>query len=124
MIPDLASVMRKRYRMERNLRLVAALLLIASSLLLVRSVTLTFTAMRHGGWWLDVLIGELLSLLPFLVCGMSLAFGARLITRWILPIPRAGCPRCGYRLVALVEPRCPECGLGLPRELMHGTDPD
>lgn len=121
MIPDLASVMRKRYRMQRNIRFIALILLIIgvvySGFGVVGAVG-RFTS----GWGALSAIESLFWSAPFLATGALLGGLSSRITRWVLPLPKAGCPRCGYRLVALVEPRCPECGLGLPRELMHDSD--
>ncbi len=38
------------------------------------------------------------------------------IARWLVPVPRPECPRCGYGIEQLSTPRCPECGLPLRGE--------
>lgn len=123
MIPDLASVMRKRYRMERTIRFSALVLLV---IWFVASLIEVFDAIAgvFGGEVniLGRLLRDLLLEAPFFVAGALLAGMSGTLARWVLPIPRTGCPRCGYRIVALTEPRCPECGLSLPRELTK--DPD
>jgi hypothetical protein len=117
MIPDLASVMRKRYRMERNLRLGAVVLFVVWMMYVVFGVVSLIVELR-GGYLGKRSFGVALESAPFLFGAVLLGVLSGRIARWILPIPKSGCPRCGYRLVALAEPRCPECGLELPRELM------
>ena len=124
MIPDLASVMRKRYRMERTIRFSALVLLV---IWFVSALIEVFDAIAGvlGGEVNIVarLLRDLLMAAPFLVAGALLGGMSVRLARWILPIPRGGCPRCGYRIVALTEPRCPECGLPIPPELMADPDP-
>jgi hypothetical protein len=117
MIPDLASVMRKRYRMERNLRFAAVVLFVVWMMYFVFGVV-SWIMESLGGYRGARLFGVALGSTPFLIGAGFLGVLSGRIARWILPIPKMGCPRCGYRLVALNEPRCPECGLDLPRELM------
>lgn len=123
MIPDLASVMRKRYRMEKNLRFAAAALFVVWIIYLgfgvVQAIGSLLGAFGRTGLGMFM---ALVASVPYLFGAVFLGVCSRRISNWILPIPKTGCPRCGYRLVALLEPRCPECGLSLPRELMH--DPD
>jgi hypothetical protein len=47
--------------------------------------------------------------LAMIAVGAALAFGARRIARWVVCVPEAGCPRCGYS--GTVTDTCPECGL-------------
>jgi hypothetical protein len=34
----------------------------------------------------------------------------RQVLRWLVPLPRAECPQCGYAIKQLTTKRCPECG--------------
>jgi hypothetical protein len=45
-----------------------------------------------------------------LITGLALAIASDRLARWATPVPRAGCPRCGYEKIE--QDRCPECGLG------------
>jgi hypothetical protein len=104
--------------MERNLRFLAVLVFVVWVVYAANGLVEVLAALARG---FDVLSG-LLSLvrgLPLLIAALALGASARRVTRWILPIPKSGCPRCGYRLIALAEPRCPECGLDLPREMVE-----
>ena len=49
-------------------------------------------------------------------------FGRRVPASWVEIIgPTLSCVRCGYSLVGLQEPRCPECGLEFPTSWLAGT---
>lgn len=117
MIPDLASVMRKRYRMERNIRFMGLVLFVLWIVYCGHGIIQGISELL-AGWGLVTILEGMIASLPLLLGALFLGILSGRIARWILPIPKTGCPRCGYRLVALVEPRCPECGLDLPRELM------
>lgn len=118
MIPDLASVMRKRYRMERTLKFIAVLLVVVWMIFfafnVVEIIRLALTGFGRAYFAVGILGST-----PMLIGAVFLGLLYRRLTNWILPIPRSGCPRCGYRLIALTEPRCPECGLTLPREMIE-----
>lgn len=118
MIPDLASIMRKRYRMQRNLRFFAVLLFALSVIFAgFGAIELVGSLLSNGMPGFSV--WYLCNAVPFLAGGLFLGMGSPRLVRWMLPLPKSGCPRCGYRLIALVEPRCPECGLDLPREFIE-----
>jgi hypothetical protein len=135
MIPDLASVMRKRYWIEAMIR-VAALLGFVIWLLILFSSALDSiriigrpTRVPSGGlpppaasFDILTLIRALLTSTPFLITAALLAVFSRRLALWIAPTPLNICPRCGYRLIALREARCPECGTALPLELLGGSD--
>jgi hypothetical protein len=124
MIPDLASVMRKRYRMERTIRFSSLVLLVIWFVWILAEVFDGLAGVIGGEVnILSRMIRDLLLSAPYLIAAAVLAGMSGRLARWILPIPRTGCPRCGHRIVALTEPRCPECGLSIPRELMADPDP-
>ncbi|GJM18936.1 MAG: hypothetical protein DHS20C14_11490 [Phycisphaeraceae bacterium] len=68
--------------------------------------------------------GEVIAVIALLsggaaVVGVIIWFLASPLSRWMLPRPEAhACPRCGYDLRSIVEPRCPECGTVLTQEFM------
>lgn len=126
MIPDLASIMRKRYWIETAIRLAALILFVLwfvrINLLSYLIDLLTAVGSAATSFRISHLMGYMLQGSGYLVAGVLLAVFSRRLARWIAPLPHAGCPRCGYRLIALREPRCPECGTVLPREFLGGSD--
>ncbi|MEE9128959.1 MAG: hypothetical protein V3T84_03005 [Phycisphaerales bacterium] len=48
---------------------------------------------------------------------------ARPLSKWIVPIAEPRCPRCDHMLRHLATPRCSECGLRLPDELVQDEPP-
>jgi hypothetical protein len=48
---------------------------------------------------------------------VGLLLTQRYALRWLVPMPPAWCPRCGYDTSGSPDSPCPECGLGLEREL-------
>jgi hypothetical protein len=52
------------------------------------------------------------------VIGITIALTNKRLASWLVPMPRKVCPKCGYRLIRLRQPRCPECGLDLPHEFV------
>ncbi|MCH8315251.1 MAG: hypothetical protein IIA64_04695 [Planctomycetes bacterium] len=57
-----------------------------------------------------------------LISGACVLF-ARPLSKWIVPIAEPRCPRCDHTLRHLVSPRCSECGLKLPDELVQDEPP-
>ncbi len=57
-----------------------------------------------------------------LMSGACVLF-ARPLSKWIVPIAEPRCPRCDHTLRHLVSPRCSECGLRLPDELVQDEPP-
>jgi hypothetical protein len=125
MIPDLASVMRRRYWLESVIRLAAAALFAIWLSLFVGQIVAVASGngppRMSTGQFLNVayLLGSLARTTPLLIGALFLAALNQRLARWIVPFPKSGCPRCGYRLIALREPRCPECGMPIPRELLE-----
>lgn len=75
--------------------------------------------MRYGMWWASV--GEswagILGIFIAFVGIIFLNIFSVAIRRWYWPIVvDYRCVRCGYLLVGLPEPRCPECGTPFQRE--------
>jgi len=46
------------------------------------------------------------------------------ILRWLVPLRGAACPSCDHSLTGLTSPRCPECGVELPREWFAEDEPN
>jgi hypothetical protein len=62
---------------------------------------------------------------PFwLFVGSGLSFVLGIIINWLIlwllrPKDKLRCPKCGYLLFGLVEPRCPECATEFDPALLH-----
>jgi hypothetical protein len=116
MIPDAASIARKRYRMPRTLGFSALVLFM---IFLVGTVCSVAVAAYEGLFWagqlfsLSALLRPVVYLSGFLAGAGFLAGYRRRLVVWLLPFPEGGCPRCAYRLEASPGPGCPECGLPL-----------
>ncbi len=56
--------------------------------------------------------------------GLVLLVFNRWLVLWMIPLPRSGeCPACGFPARGLSKPRCPECGLDLPADLVSPASP-
>ena len=116
MVPDSASIARKRYRMRRTLRMAALVLFVV---FLVGSATAFVSTVANLLFWpgRSVSFGDMLRPMSyfsgFLVGTAFLLVAEKRLIAWLLPFPDTGCPRCAYRLDASPGPRCPECGLPL-----------
>lgn len=104
-----------------TIRLVAALLIGAGLYLVVNRL---FFGLLIGnlriGWTHYQGVGEghfFAHGLAMLAIGIPLAILSRRAARWIVAMPDAGCPACGYTGERDAAGRCPECGasLGQPR---------
>jgi hypothetical protein len=111
--PTLTDVNAWRAASVWVLRSVSVVLLAAGAYLALKKVLFGIGTgqldMIYGVW---EGIGEGQSFyrgLALLAVGAGLGAGAHPIARWAFPVPRGGCPRCGY---ASGRPTCPECGLG------------
>jgi hypothetical protein len=119
MNPSPASIARVRYWIVVGLRLAAAALVATAAVLgwsiLQTCVRYELVERGVGGDHvpvLDVLL-ELVRGPVALLAGAWIAvrFGPA-AARWAVPMPRTGCPECGYAATPGLE-RCPECGLAL-----------
>lgn len=68
--------------------------------------------------------GRIASILVLLVLTTICVLFARPLSKWIVPILEPRCPRCDHLLKHLVTPRCSECGLKLPDELVQDDTTD
>lgn len=106
-----AQYLRRREWVRTIIRLLS---LIIAVLGLTGSSRLTagLIAIPLGGGWADLLVGAA-SPFTYLSVAAALAWFSTRLSRWIVPLPEPGCPRCGYSLSNLRSPICPECGLDL-----------
>ncbi|MBX3358565.1 MAG: hypothetical protein KF745_09055 [Phycisphaeraceae bacterium] len=124
MILDTGSIVRKRYRMRRNIRFAALALfmvfLIGTSAPLM---DLLITGRVFDGMRLLEILRQVASVPGnFLVGAAFLCVMQRRLVVWLLPLPENLCPQCGYHLRELTTTRCPECGLELAAELLGGPE--
>jgi hypothetical protein len=70
-------------------------------------------ALTHG--WLPKMFEAAAMLLFFVIVGVLYAFLHLAGTGMRAYVPPWNCKACGYKLIGLVEPRCPECGLAYDR---------
>ena len=112
MIPSADRVMTRRHTIVIVLRLACGGLFLAGAMplvyVLVKAVLWSgFGYIRHDPEGIGRIAFSAACLLPAIVV---LVFQDRL-TRWLVPLPRAECPKCGYSMTQAHEGRCPECGL-------------
>lgn len=109
MIPSIEHVMKKRHHNRRRLRFLSLSLVIVGSVFTGWGV---FTAVLTDEWdsW-QGFAGFGFAFWPPAVAIWALD---RLLARILVPLPEGRCPRCGYELIALERPICPECGLPVP----------
>jgi hypothetical protein len=120
MVPSAAEIMRRRHQWESRLRALSLCMLIFALFPL-----LSWLAEGLADEDLTEYLYYLPRIVAFLLSIAVAAFGrfaGRSLARWIVPIPDVRCPRCDYRLDHLSAPRCPECGLPLPDELVKPND--
>ncbi len=120
MIPDVASIVRKRYRMRKTLRFGA---LVLAMIFLISLAWWAIGGLVEG--WASALESWRLPVFQsaFLVGAGALVLLERPLVAWLVPWSRSVCPRCGYNLAAPVPRRCPECGLELPEEYRREVAP-
>lgn len=116
MIPSTTHIMEKRHACRRRLRYTALCLVITSCIFL--SYWVLECLLSGEWWWSDNAIAFSLA---FTVPAIPMWLLDRRLARLIVPMPRALCPGCGYRLEALTAPRCPECGVAIPRVFVSGA---
>ena len=122
MVPDLEYVLRKRFLFGVIVRFAASVMLVIGSIPVLQALLQAmvlgpiFYITNSGSRWdpFEVLVSILWQGGPFLLVGAFLMMRQRAVSRWLVPLPRPECPRCGYNMAKLREPRCPECGLQLP----------
>jgi len=94
-------------------RAVAAFLVLDGLFLIMARVVFAFLGGGVGGLTAYMSIGSdhgLVRGVPMLMVGLTLIFTGRKLVQWIVTVPEAGCPKCGYA-GTLSGGRCPECGL-------------
>jgi hypothetical protein len=66
---------------------------------------------RPIGWFHD----ELAFAATMIVVALSLWLLQQPLSRWVVPLAKPACPKCGYALTKLEHSRCPECGCDVPK---------
>lgn len=132
MYPDIEQVIRKRYLMNLIIRCViigllfwGAFPLIHLSLQYLSEFAILTTSLRSISRFPsfnDVFLGIVPQAGMYIMPGLILLVLRNRLVRWIVPIPKPECPRCGYGLAKLTTPRCPECGQTLPAEMVEDDD--
>src|SRR5262245_18719097 len=116
---SVGAIARVRYWIVVALRIDALALFVYAAVLLWRIVSRTlfyelFARGMGGNHLSPVYLLFEVALGPALVAAMGVAC-VRLgpgAARWLVPMPRGGCPECGYPAAA-GSARCPECGAPL-----------
>jgi len=125
MMPDMASIIRKRYRVRRRLLYWSiGFFLVATMPMANLLFEVVFRLI--GGEWPDWYGVETTFRWVTVLCtpGVLLLLSRSLLTRWLVPLPVPRCPRCGYEVVRLESNQCPECGLRLPEALVERGEDD
>jgi hypothetical protein len=115
MVPDAATIARRRHLLRTIVRCTALVLLIMFVGPVLSAVLVSVLEGATFGPRFFVRVAA--SAGPVLAAVALLAFERRLVM-WLVPMGSHRCPQCDYFLVSLVEPRCPECGLPLTREFL------
>lgn len=119
MVPSAFDIMDKRHRNRRRLRWFAWIFVVVGSMPLVYfAVGLPFTQYFDPYDFGRQLQWAAVFWAPALVMGV----GDRWIARWLVPLPRAQCPKCGYALQRLTRAQCPECGFPVPARFVDQAD--
>ena len=87
-------------------------------------VTITLALISQEDVQMYMIISSLSYFFMFVLPGALISIFHVKLARWLVPVPKAICPRCSYALRNLAEPRCPECGTKLPREMIDQSDTD
>lgn len=117
-----SAVLTVRTVVTWTLRAIALYLLIAGTHLLLQRTFQHMITGEGGVTWQYIMEDGKQRHRPsiggsFFLLGVALALLSAPLARWITPLPRDGCPRCGYTRdephaeTSPDETRCPECGL-------------
>jgi hypothetical protein len=117
MIPDAATIARRRHTVTIIVRFGIALLVLWFAWNFIGWLSQTFQSVYEFGFanLPSTLVVFVIQFLPSLFLVSSLFFFHDNLVRWIVPIPRPDhlCPKCNYSLKDLRSPICPECGTNL-----------
>lgn len=117
MVPSLHAVLKLRYAARILLRVLAVVLIVlavARGLEQALSLLNQQVGLLSQGLGLDsssITLAVVLSIVLEASSGLLLLWFEKPLIRWLLPLPRAVCPACDYRVPALDRGTCPECGL-------------
>jgi hypothetical protein len=109
--PSIAAVMRRRYWMSSLLRITALLMAVWGLLGFLNALLEHLPHLLTGGS--PIVLAWMAMPLRWLVLAAALVFMERRLLTWIFPLPRQGCPQCGYPIAGRSFDVCPECGLNL-----------
>ena len=117
MIPSIGDIMRRRATAVSVMRggSVFSALCVAVPLL-----SWVFEGLSDGDFFeLGYYSGRIAVIIVLLMLSLACVVLARPVSKWIVPMHEPRCPRCDHLLSHLVTPRCSECGLRLPDELVQ-----
>ena len=120
MVPSASRILSRRHAAMVIVRFAGLGLLVAASIPLIFAVVRAFL---WGG------IGHLFSeydgvvhvarSASWIIPALTVLLLGKPLVKWLVPLPRVECPKCGYTAQHLREPRCPECGVSLPEEFVE-----
>ena len=127
-LPPVRCIIEKRYAMKRRMKYTALILLLIST----TPITYYSLTILHGYifesdpnfsilsvlFWSDFMDSFIFSAMLG-IPALILIFMNNPLTNWLLPISPVCCPQCGQSTQHLTVPRCPECGLDLPKCLVN-----
>lgn len=119
--PRVKSVVVMRYWLAAAMRLIAAVLIVRLVWIGLEMLLLLTDSLRQPQniSWSFYVRTYATSLLVLSVLVVVLGRYAPHLARLILPMPRAGCPECGY---PTTKDRCPECWTKLTDDEKPGDD--
>lgn len=118
LIPSITHVMKKRHHVRRRLRFGGTVLVVIAVVFFIQAVV---GALIQS--YAEALLFSAPMVASFLIPGLLLILIDAPLSRRLVPMPKARCPRCNYDVATLTEPLCPECGLELPDALLEPEAP-
>lgn len=125
MIPSLHDILQQRHVARRYVRLFILLLVVCSSVPVTHWIlTEILDEVRYWDGVEEVPYEHAIWMFAFLIPAVLIWKFEKRLLRWMVPMPVAECPRCGYSVRHLASTRCPECGQALPPSLMSEYEPN
>lgn len=97
-------------RVRMFARLGVRLLAVLMSGLFVRDVGAAGVYGYQAGFVLSMLPNAAMQAMPWLIVAGVFLIAERPLLVWLVPVPRAGCVKCGYAM-SESQQVCPECGV-------------